>query len=597
MSTATLSSKSRRVIADPLTGIDPITVEVIRNLFISAAEEMKINLARTAYNPVVFEMYDFAVGLFDLQGNMIAQAPGLPVFLGTLGENVRVVTQDIGGLENFHPGDLYLVNDPYAIGSHLADVTSVSPIFFEGELVGFSAAKMHWLDIGGKDPGSWSNTTNVYQEGLRFRSVKLYDAGEQVEPVFQIIRYNVRLSHAAIGDLRAQVASTRTGERRFVYILEKYGKQTVYEAIEHIYRHSEKLAQLAVKKIPDGVYEAVGYMDNDGLDLQTENLPMKVRVTVRGTEMEVDLTGSAPQNKGPVNCGVAATISAVRMAFKCLTTPSLPVNEGNFKNLRVVIPPRTMFSAEYPAPTCQWALHLITLIDTIIKAFLPAIPTQVPAGHYSDFGVFIIYGFDPRNGRDFIHTDSSSGGWGGRPHEDGESSLICIVDGDSKNIPAEIIEHQYPVRIERFSLREDSGGAGVFRGGLGHFRDYRVLSDGVKVVIGIDRHNYRPYGALGGGEGLSNDVILNPGPNQQAIRKVSDFAVPKGSLISLISGGGGGYGPADERYPQSVLNDILEGYVTPECARQSYGIAISGTQIDTAETSRLRQHLSSGRKQ
>jgi len=585
----TSSSRETALAVEQAFRVDPITLAVIRNLFISAAEEMKINLARTAYNPVVFEMYDFAVGLFNREANMIAQAPGLPVFLGTLGENVRVVCEDIGGAENFRPGDLYLMNDPYSIGTHLADITAVAPVFFRDELVGFSVAKMHWLDIGGKDPGSWSDTTSIFQEGLRLRSIKLYDAGKPVEPVFQIIRYNVRLSDAALGDLRAQIAACRTGEKRFVHILQKYGRRTVEVAIRQIFEHAEKLAAHAVQSIPDGTYEAVGYMDNDGYDLTRENLPIKVKVIVRGSEMEVDLSGSAPENQGPVNCGRAATISAVRMAFKCVTTPWLPANEGNFKPLKVTIPPRTMFSAEYPAPTCQWALHLITLIDTLLKALIQALPEKVPAGHYSDFGGFIIYGHDPRRGKDFIHTDSSSGGWGGRPHEDGESTLICLVDGDSKNIPVEIIEYHYPVRIEIFSLRDESGGAGKFRGGLGHFRDYRVLTDGVKVVIGIDRHNYKPWGAFGGKEGYSNDVILNPGPTERQIRKVSDFPVPKGSLISLQSGGGGGYGDPLERDPERVLSDVLDGYISPQQAREEYGLAIEGGRPDLDETLRLRR--------
>jgi N-methylhydantoinase B len=588
MTRETLLSKENALPAKPSSKVDPITVEVIRNLFVSAAEEMKINLARTAYNPVVFEMYDFAVGLFDPESRMIAQAPGLPVFLGTLGENVRVVAEDIGGTENFRAGDLYLMNDPYAIGSHLADITAISPVFFENELVGFSAAKMHWLDIGGKDPGSWSDTTNIYQEGLRFRSVKLYEAGQPVDPVFQIIRYNVRLSDAALGDLRAQIAACRTGEKRFAYILGKYGRPAVEAATRQIFEHAEKVTAAAVQAIPDGVYEAVGYMDNDGYNLGKENLPVKVKIAVRGSEMEVDLTGSAPENQGPVNCGLAATVSAVRMAFKCVTTPWLPANEGNFKPLKIIVPPRTMFSAEYPAPTCQWALHLITLIDTLLKALVQALPEKVPAGHYSDFGVFIIYGYDPRLGKDFIHTDSSSGGWGGRPTGDGESTLICVVDGDSKNIPVEIIEYHYPLRIEVFSLRDGSGGAGKFRGGLGHARDYRVLHDGVKVVIGIDRHNDKPWGAFGGLEGLSNDVILDPGPGERQIRKVSDFSVPQGSLISLRSGGGGGYGPPFDRDPEKVLNDLVDEYITPEQARADYGVAVEGGRINPEETRRLR---------
>ncbi len=590
MTTETSSSKKVAPRHGTAAAIDPVTVEVIRHLLVSATEEMKINLARTAYNPVVFEMQDFAVGLFDAEANMVAQAPGLPVFLGTLGENVRVVLEDVGR-GNLRPGDLFLVNDPYVIGTHLADVTAVVPVFFESELVGFSVAKMHWLDIGGKDPGSWSNTESIYQEGLRLRSVKLFDAGQPVEPVFQIIRYNVRLSDAALGDLRAQVAACRTGEKRLLHILEKYGREVVDSAVQQIFAHSEKVASEAVRAMPDGVYEAVGYMDNDGLQLDQENLPIRVQVAVRGAEMEVDLSGSAPENKGPVNCGRAATVSAVRMAFKCVTTPWLSVNEGNFKPLKITIPPRTMFSAEYPAPTCQWALHLITLIDTILKALVQALPSQIPAGHYSDFGVFIIYGRDPRTGRDFIHTDSSSGGWGGRPGSDGESTLICMVDGDSKNIPVEIIEYHYPLRIERFCLYEDSCGPGKFRGGLGHLRDYRVLSDGVKVVIGVDRHNDRPWGAFRGKPGLSNDVLLNPGPAQKQIRKVSDFSVPAGSLISLRSGGGGGYGPPSDRDPNLVLSDVVDGYVSLDSARQDYGVVLRGGQIDGSATAGQRRKM------
>jgi N-methylhydantoinase B len=583
-----ISSSKKAVHSLGTAGVDPITIEVIRHLFISATKEMKINLARTAYNPIVFEMEDFAVGLFDKDANMIAQAPGLPVFLGTLGENVRVVLDDTGA-DNLRPGDLFLVNDPYAIGTHLADVTAVLPVFFEDALVGFSVAKMHWLDIGGKDPGSWSNTKSIFEEGLRLRTVKLYDAGIPVEPIFQIIRYNVRLSHAALGDLRAQIAACRTGEKRFIHILTKYGREMTDSAIRHIFSHSERVVAEAVQAIPDGTYEAVGYMDNDGLLLEKENLPIRVRVVVQGSEMEVDLSGSAPENAGPVNCGRAATVSAVRMAFKCITSPLLSVNEGNFKSLKITIPARTMFSAEYPAPTCQWALHLITLIDTILKALVQALPDKVPAGHYSDFGVFIIYGRDPRTGRDFIHTDSSSGGWGGRPDSDGESTLICMVDGDSKNIPAEIIEYHYPLRIERFSLFEDSGGAGRYRGGLGHLRDYRVLTDGVKVVIGVDRHNDKPWGVFDGKQGMSNDVVLDPGPRQQKIRKVSDFPIPKGGLISLRSGGGGGYGPSYERDPARVLEDVLDEYVSPAKAREDYGVVIEEGRIDVAATAELRK--------
>jgi len=559
------------------TAVDPITTEIIRNLFISAAEEMKINLARAAYNPVVFEMCDFAVGIFDAEANMIAQAPGLPVFLGTLRENVKVITEDIGGLEKFQPGDLYMMNDPYSGGTHLLDITCVAPVFYQDEVWGFSVAKMHWLDVGGKDPGSWSNDSkSIYHEGLRLRSVKLYDAGEPVKPVFDVIKYNVRLSESVLGDLRAQIAACRTGEKRFAHILAKYGNDTVLAAKEQFMNHAEKMARLAIERIPDGVYQAEGYIDDDSLRLDLKNLPIRVTVTLKGSEMVVDLTGSQQQNEGPINCGLATTISAVRVGFKCVTTPWVPINEGSFRPLSVVVPDNSMFNAKYPAPVCQFGMHLMTMIDTFFKALAPVLPGKIPAGHYSDLGVLSMSGIDPRNGQEFIHVDSSSGGWGGCEGKDGESTLIAIVDGDSKNIPAEIVEHRYPLRLLQFSLYEDSGGPGKFRGGLGHIRDFQALADRLLVLTSIERHEYKPWGIFGGLEGASNDAILNPGtPGEREVRKVTNFPLKYGDVLSIRSGGGGGYGPPWERDPRRVLGDVIDGYVSRESAREHYHVKIA----------------------
>jgi N-methylhydantoinase B len=575
---------------------DPIETEVIRNLFISAAEEMKINLARAAYNPVVFEMYDFAVGLFDTEANMIAQAPGLPVFLGTLRENVKVIQNDIGGLDKFRPGDLYMMNDPYAGGTHLLDVTCVMPVFGGAEVVGFSVAKMHWLDVGGKDPGSWSNDArSIYDEGLRLRSVKLYDGGELVKPVMDVIRYNVRVSESVLGDLRAQIAACRTGERRFRAILEKYGRETVEAAKEQFMNHAEKMARLAVERIPDGVYQAEGFIDNDSLKLDGKHLPIRVTVTINGSDMTVDLTGSQEQNEGPINCGLAATISAVRVGFKCLTTPWVPINEGSFRCLRVIVPENSMFNAKYPAPVCLFYVHLLTLIDTVLKALAPALPGKVPAGHYCDIGVLSISGIEPRSGREFIHLDSSSGGWGAYEGMDGESCLIAIMDGDSKNYPVELVEHKFPLRLKRFGLYENSGGPGKFRGGLGHIRDFEILGEKTWCLTSIDRHDYKPWGLFKGGDGFPNDALVFSGRTQtgKSIRKVTNYTLKKGDLLSIRSGGGGGYGSPIERDPQRVFHDLEDGNISARAAREVYRVAIVNRNgkrwIDAAETERLRK--------
>jgi N-methylhydantoinase B len=584
--------------AESRATVDPITTEVIQNLFVSAANEMKVNLMRAAYNPVVFENCDFAVGIFDAHANMIAQAPGLPVFLGTLRENVKVVTEDIGGLDKFRPGDVYMMNDPYTSGTHLLDVTCVAPVFDGGEVVGFSVAKMHWLDVGGKDPGSWSNDSqSIHHEGIRWRSVRLYDAGKPVEPVFQIIRYNVRVSESVLGDLRAQIAACRTGERRFAHILAKYGRETVLAAKEQFMNYAERMARLAIERIPAGVYQAEGYIDNDSLRLDRRLLPIRVTVRVKGSEMTVDLTGSQGQNEGPINCGLATTISAVRVGFKCVTTPWVPINEGSFRPLSVVVPEDSMFNARYPAPVCEFGIHLMTLIDTIVKALAPALPGKLPAGHYSDLGVLFFTGVDPQHGGEFIHLDSSSGGWGASEGMDGESCLIAIVDGDSKNYPVELVEHKFPLRIHQFSLYEDSGGPGKYRGGLGHVRDFQILTDNCQCFTTIDRHDYKPWGLGGGLEGAANDAILNPGAvGEREVRKVTNYPMQYGDVVRVLSGGGGGCGPPWERDPAHVLEDIRDGYVSPARARQDYKIASrqKGTQItiDEEATRQLRARLS-----
>jgi N-methylhydantoinase B len=577
-----------------LPSIDAITSEIIRHSFISAAEEMKINLARSSYNPVVFEMYDFAVGVFDAEANMIAQAPGLPVFLGTLRENIKVVLADIGGPDKLRPGDLYMMNDPYAGGTHLLDVTCVAPVFNGDDVLGFSVAKTHWLDVGGKDAGSYSNDTrNIYQEGVRLRSVKLYDAGQLVKPVMDIIKYNVRVSDSVLGDLRAQIAACRTGEKRFNAIVEKYGRETVLLAKEQFMNHAEKMARLAVERIPDGKYEGAGWLDNDSLHPTGKHLPIRVAITVNGSDMVVDLTGSQEQNEGPVNCGLAATTSAVRVGFKCLTTPWVPINEGSFRPLTVVVPENSMYNAKYPAPCCQFGRHLLSMIDTFLKAFASKLVGKIPAGHYCDLGILSMSGIDPRNGLEFIHVDSSSGGWGACEGIDGESCLIAIQDGDSKNVPAELLEQRFPLRIRQFSLRPDSSGPGKYRGGLGHIRDFHILTDTVKLLTSVERHGYKPWGIAGGLEGLSNNAVLNPGTRrQQEVRKVTSFALKSGDILSMRSGGGGGYGSPRERDPVRILEDVIDGYISLKSARVDYKCVIRKKgncyTLDSVATKALR---------
>jgi N-methylhydantoinase B len=574
-----------------MTTVDPITMEIVRHGLIAAADEMKINLTRTAYNPIIYEVLDFSVGLFDRDGDIISQAAGLPIFLGNLGEAVKVVSQDVG-LENFEPGDIYLINDTYTSGTHLNDVTVISPVFVNHgqELIGFSASRAHWLDMGGRDPGGWfTDTTEIYQEGLRMRSVRLYEAGEPNRSIYQIIRDNVRYADSLMGDLRAQIAAGRTGEQRFRAIVDHYGLETVKACIAHMHTEGEQISRRAIADMKDGVYTAEAFMDDDGVAVDEPKV--KVTVTIAGDEMTVDLTGSEPQCAGPINCGLAATISGVRVAFKCVTSPLAPVTEGDFRPLNIVVPDDSMFNAQLPAPSGVYGIILMTLCDVIFKALSEAIPDQIPAAHYCDVCAVFIFGTDPNTGRPYLHVEPEGGGWGAFANRDGENVLIAIADGDTRNVPVEVLETRYPLRVERYEVRQDSGGPGQFRGGLGHYRDYTILDHDAYLTTVQERTKCPPWGLAGGKDAAVNALIVNPEtPEAESILKVSAKPVKANSMISVRTGGGGGYGGPFERDPETVRLDVVRGYVSLEAAQRAYGVVLSPDtlEIDVEATQQLR---------
>ncbi|RJQ10357.1 MAG: hydantoinase B/oxoprolinase family protein [Bacillota bacterium] len=574
--------------------VDPVTLEVLRHGFIAAANEMRINLMRTSYNPIIYEVLDFSVGVFDARGNMIAQAAGLPIFLGNLGAAIKTVIADVG-LAEIKPGDVYMINDTYTTGSHVNDVTVISPVYADGELVGFTASRAHWLDIGGKSPGGSHDCTDIFQEGLRLRSVRLYEEGKVNRSILQIIKDNVRWPEAHMGDLRAQIAAARTGEQRFLELVERFGRETVLEAVAEMLRQGEESVRQAIARMPDGTYLAEGYLDNDGVG--TEPLYIKATVTISGDEMTVDLTGSSEQTLGPLNCGLAASVSGCRVALKCATDPLSPVNEGNFAPLKLIVPSNSMFNVKPPGPAFLYGISLIVLIDVVLKALAPALGDAVPAAHYGDMAGFMIYGVDPATGRQFIQQEPEGGGWGAFPDRDGENVMIFIADGDTRNIPAEVIESKFPLRLERYSLREDSGGPGKFRGGLGHYRDYRLLADEGFMTCIMDRSYCRPWGMSGGKEGAHDLVVVNPGTaGEKTVMKYTGYRLKKGDVCSVRTGGGGGYGDPLERDPEMVRMDVIRELVTLESARRHYGVVLDPdtSAIDWQATAELRRRGGAG---
>ncbi len=568
---------------------NPITIEIIRNAFISAAEEMNASLARSAYSPIIYEMKDCSVGIFNKETALLGQSAGLPIFLGNLDHCIKLTTESIGGQRKYKSGDLYILNDSYLTGTHLNDITTISPIFHDGELVGFSATRAHWIDVGAKDPGYPMDATEIYQEGIRIPPLKLYDGGTPRQDVIQMLTINSRFKEAALGDLGAQIAACRTGEKRLQEIIRRFGLKTVNEAIDDIFAQSAVMDRDVITRIPDGGYEAEGCLDNDGHGDDPVNV--KVKVYIQGENMTIDLTGSSPQQQGQTNCGLAQTISACRVAFKELVNPHTPVTGGNFRNLEVITPEGTIFNATEPA-ACGWYFSALgLLIDLVVKALSPTIKDLSAAAHYGDSMVITFAGTEPNRHTPFLSVEATAGGWGGFAKADGQNALINNVNGDFKNMPIEVFETKYPVKVTTYALRQDSGGAGAHRGGTGVVRGYQLRTDRSWLYLWFERYKTPAWGLFGGKDGAKPKVtVCIPNGETVDMLKVNARPLTRDTVVIAYTGGGGGFGHPFDRDPHHVLEDVLHGYVSLEAAKSDYGVIIrEGTfEVDEEETLKCR---------
>src|SRR5262245_213312 len=446
---------------------------------------MKTNLMRTAYNMIIYEALDFTVGLFDAEGNTVSIGLGLPMFIRGMSDTVKTKLEHYG-VENLDPGDILLTNDAYITGSHLNHMTFTVPIFHDGEVVAFSCCMAHWPDVGGTLDGA---TTDIFSEGLQMPIVKIYRKGVPNEELISIIKTNVRLPERAMGDFRAQIAAVKTGERRFLEMIHKYGRDAVIGGIEAIMDHSEAAARVRVREIPDGVYEAESFMDDDGIKLG-ERVPIRVRVEIAGDRMKVDLTDVAKQVAGFYNSGETAGRSCCQVAFKCLTSAlDLPINDGQFRALEIVLPPGRVVSALKPAAMRMWMTYPMTIIDTIFKALAPVIPEHIIAGHHADLVVGRVNGRRPKDDSFYIYLGGLiAGGWGAKRNSDGCNATIAMHDGDTHNGPSEQAEAQYPLLAQRYAPLPATAGLGrrrplprrarVRAGGAGAPRPSFQLADG-----------------------------------------------------------------------------------------------------------------------
>lgn len=572
---------------------DAVLTAIIRNGVLAVTEEMKTNLMRTAYNMIIYEALDFTVGLFTADGETISIGLGLPMFIRGMSETVKAKLRHFGK-EGIQPGDILVTNDSYTTGSHLNHFTFSMPIFHDGVLCAFACCMAHWLDVGGTLGGV---TTDIYSEGIQIPIVKYQKAGIVNEDLVDIIRTNVRIPERAMGDLRAQITAVKTGERRFLELLDRYGREPVLDAIRNIMDQSNATARARTREIPDGVYEAESYMDDDGVDIG-KRVTIRVRVIVKGEEMTIDLSEVSRQVRGFFNSGVTTGHACAQVAYKCLTSPTdYPINEGSFRSLKVVLQPGTVVSAVRPAAMRMWMTFPMTIVDTIFKAMGKAVPDRTIAAHHADLMVATFHGISPRDGRFYIgSTGPLGGGWGAKMAEDGMSATVCLNDGDTHNTPVEHMETKYPVLFKRHALRDDSGGAGRFRGGLGTEQIIEARAP-ITIDTRIDRVHCAPWGLDGGMSGMGNQVVLRLDGKEIANlpnAKVMTQRLKPGDAFTLRAGGGGGFGPPIERDPARVAYDVRQGYVSRDVARDVYRVALdTDGRVDAVATRRLRGRASS----
>jgi N-methylhydantoinase B len=573
--------------------VDPITLEVLSSALPAITTEMASDLQRSSYNMMIYEVQDFCCALLDVHGALIGQnMGGVSHFVSDLGVVVRDGLQRFGQ-QGFNPGDVVVTNHQAVAGQHLNNIVVYTPIFYREQLCSFAAIRAHWVDVGGLSTGFGAAgiAFDPWSEGLQLDQLKVYEAGVPDHKIFKLIWDNIRYPDASLGDLRSQVAACQLAQRRLVELYDRYGVHEVETGIATIFARTEQRCRLAVADIPDGVYTAESFVDPERSEAGNP-IEIKAKVTVSGSDMEIDLSGCSVQREAAVN---SRTLAGALVAYKALTGPHDPVNEGSFAAARVVIPEGNIMMARYPAPMAGWSKILPTVVDTILRALAPALPDRIPAAHLGVLGTPVVFfGDDPKRGRRFVSQSIEGGGWGGRPHEDGESATVSICQGDVRNAPIETMELKVPLLVEERALRQDSGGAGLHRGGLGVQTRLRSLVDGKWNLNQSRRRGCPPWGLWGGHPGAVSDNLVKT-PSDEDFRSIdaAHQKLPAHSQVVMLSSGGGGWGDPLERPPECVLNDVLDGYVSAAAAHEQYGLVVTDDgNVDEARTIEARRCLS-----
>jgi len=576
--------------------LDPVTLEVIRNALPAVANEMAADLQRTSYNMMIYEVRDFCTALVNPDGELISQnVGGVSHFVADLGV---IITDGMKryGRDGFKPADVIITNHQAVAGQHLNNVVIYMPYFYRGELLMFAMVRAHWIDVGGTSTGfgAGPQVADPWLEGLQLDQLKIYEEGKLDETLYRVIKDNIRFPESSLGDMKSQMAACRLAARRMDELFDKYGKDTMLAAIAQIFDETETKCRNVVAQLPDGTYEAEAALDDDGVR-KGEPVGIHVKVTVHQGEMTIDLSGCSPERKAGIN---SRTLAGARVAYKALTGPLDPVNEGSFRALQVIVPEGSIMMARFPAPMASWSIIVPMVVDCIVKALAQPMQDRVPAGHHGLLGgAVVFFGVHPKTGRRFVVQSIEGGGWGGRPFEDGESATVSVCQGDVRNGSIEGIELKCPVLVEGRSLRQDSGGAGRYRGGLGLDMRVRNLVEGRWNFEQARRLNCPPWGLWNGEPGEAGAYLLRlPHENEFKPMVGAHIPVPVDAEAIVRTGGGGGWGDPLAREPELVRADVAEELISLRAAREHYGVVLTeGLSVDVGATTKLRQTLRSQR--
>jgi len=558
---------------------DPATFEIVKNGFYKIAEEMRVVLAKTAYSPLLKSAGDYSCGLFDARGEMVAQGPDLPIHLGSMPDAVRAIVAAFAA--DVHDGDVFLHNDPYFGGSHLPDVNVVRPAFYEGRLLGYACLRAHWPDVGSATPGSYGAVTEIFGEGLRLPPLRLISRGAVNADLENVILANVRTPDARKGDLGAQLAAPLRATERLKALARRYGAEELIHYMAQVMDYSERLMRATLMDLPDGEGVFEDFCDGDGIadDDLGKDAPFRIRLSVKKTadRLIVDFAGTAGGVKGPMNAPLSVTASGIYCGLKTAIDPNnlIPPNSGCWRAIEIRAPKGCVVNATFPAPVV-YANHEIShrVADMVMGALASFMPEQVMACSQGTSAILTLGGVDPRTGRPYVSYETVKGGYGARPNKDG---INCIASGISNtmNTPVEIMEMAFPVRIERYEVNPDSGGAGRYRGGCGAIRVWRLL-DGADATgaLCMERMTSPPFGLLGGKAGAAAAVKLTtPDAATRHLPGKGAFSAPAGAVIEMITPGSGGFGPVAARDSAAIARDLLDGYVSAAAAERDYGVA------------------------